>query len=145
MNWKSEAINDLKNYMRRKESLTNIPEKITALKYRYTSIKSASSGATPVQGGLSRVEDSMLDNIVERQKLENNFRAVKKLVDLVERGLNGLDQHERLVLERFYINKCRGHVESLMEDLNFEQARVYQIKDEALYKFTIVMYGIIDY
>jgi hypothetical protein len=59
--------------------------------------------------------------------------------------LEGLDDRERLVLERFYIQRTRGHVERLMDELHFEKSRVYQCKDEALYKFTISMYGLIDY
>ena len=33
----------------------------------------------------------------------------------------------------------------LMEELNYEQRRIYQLKDAALYRFTIGMYGIVDY
>jgi len=32
-----------------------------------------------------------------------------------------------------------------MEELNYEKTRVYEIKDQALYKFTIAMYGIVEY
>ena len=71
--------------------------------------------------------------------------ANKKLLDLIERGLASLDKTERLVLDRFYIDRPKNHVERLMEELNYEKTRVYEIKDQALYKFTIAMYGIVEY
>ena len=145
MNWQSAAIDDLKKYIDLRDSLKNISDRISALKLNYTSIKSATIDVVPVKGGSSKIEDRLINNIVERQRLEYTYKATKKLVDIIERGLNGLDEKEKLVLERFFIYRSSGHVERLMEELNYEQRRVYQIKDEALYKFTIKMYGIIDY
>jgi ArpU family phage transcriptional regulator len=145
MNWQNEAIEDLKKYTQMRESLENIRERISALKYSYTAIKPATMDTTPVMGGASKNEDRLIDNIVERQRLEYTFKATKKIVDLIEKGLNDLDGKEKLVLERFYIYRTSGHVERLMDELNYEHRRIYQIKDEALYKFTIKMYGIIDY
>lgn len=145
MNWQKAAIEDLRKYQAQKASLNNILGRARALKETYLSIKCVMSDSTPVIGGSSRIEDNMLDNIVERKRLEHTYKAAAQLVNLVERGLAGLSDRERLVLERFYVSRNRGHVEDLMEELHFEQRRVYQIKDDALYKFTIYMYGLIDY
>ena len=54
MNWKKEAENDLRSYMRRKDSLQNIQDKIASLDDRMQSIRGGMSDATPVQGGESR-------------------------------------------------------------------------------------------
>jgi ArpU family phage transcriptional regulator len=98
-----------------------------------------------VQGGGSRIEDRMLSNIVERERLAHTYRAAKRLVELTERGLDGLDERERLVLERFYITPAKNAVPRLSEELFVEKSQVYRIKDDALYKFTICQYGISDY
>jgi hypothetical protein len=145
MNWQNAAIDDLKQYIDMRDSLCNVNERIAALKLKYTGIKSTNMETAPVKGGTSKIEDRLIDNIVERQRLEYTYKATKKLVDIIQRGLDGLDEKERLVLERFYIYRTSGHVERLMEELNYEQRRIYQIKDEALYKFTVKMYGIVDY
>jgi len=145
MNWQKSAMEDLRKYNAQKESLDNARERIGALKYRFESVRCSSSDSTPVQGGASRIEDKMLDNIVERQRLTYTYHATKKLVALVERGLSGLDERERKVLDAFYINREYGHVENLYEELHVEKSRVYQIKNDALYKFTISSYGLIDY
>jgi hypothetical protein len=145
MNWQNAAIDDLKQYIDMRDSLSNVNERIAALKLKYTAIKSVNMEIAPVKGGASKIENRLIDNIVERQRLEYTYKATKKLVDIIERGLEGLDDKEKLVLERFYIYRTSGHVERLMEELNYEQRRIYQIKDEALYKFTVKMYGIVDY
>jgi ArpU family phage transcriptional regulator len=145
MNWKNEAVNDLSTYTRRKESLVNIKQQIEAINMQLTSIRSSASDSGPVMGGVSQYEDRILDNIVKRDRLMLTYRATREIVKLIEKGIAGLDERERLLLDRFYIHRAKGNVEQLMSELDYERSRVYQIKDEALYKFTIVMYGINEY
>jgi ArpU family phage transcriptional regulator len=146
MDWKKSAIEDLQKYSRRRDSLDNIKTRIAALKEQYASVKCAlGSDSVAVQGGGSRIEDRMLSNIVERERLAHTYRAAKRLVELTERGLDGLDERERLVLERFYITPAKNAVPRLSEELFVEKSQVYRIKDDALYKFTICQYGISDY
>ncbi len=50
MNWQKEAINDLRNYRQRKQSLENMAERRAALEDRFKSIRCVSTDADPVQG-----------------------------------------------------------------------------------------------
>lgn len=145
MNWQNEAVEDLKKYAQMKESLNNIKSRINALEEDYTAVKSVAPETAPVMGGASRNENRLINNIAERQRLQYTYEATEKIVSLIEKGLSALDEKEKLVLERFYIYHTSGHVERLMDELNYEQRRIYQIKDKALYKFTVNMYGIVDY
>lgn len=146
MNWKQEAINDLRSYEAQKQSLNCIKERISALEDSYQAIKCSQTDSIAVQGGgASRIEDRMLDNIVERERLTHTYKATQKLVGLVDQGLAGLTNDERAVLNKFYITRTHGHVETLMEELHLEKTRIYQIKDKAIYNFTISMYGISEY
>jgi hypothetical protein len=145
MKWSDCAIQDLRKYKYLKASLENIPERMEALRCRLVSIKGAATDKVPVKGVSSRYEDNLIDIIVEKERLKYLYRANKTLLGLIERGLASLDKTERLVLDRFYIDRPKGHVEKLMEELNYEKSRVYEIKDQALYKFTIAMYGIVEY
>lgn len=145
MNWKKEAINDLRAYEGRKQSLKNIREKYQALEYSYGAIKSSLSNSTPVQGGGSRTEDVLIANICERERLVLTYRATRKLVRLTERGLADLDSRQRRVLELFFINRSDHHIDQLMNEFGIEKTHVYRIKDEALHAFTTAMYGISEY
>lgn len=145
MRWTDCAIADLRKYAGMKESLQNIPEKIKALEIRFESIKGASSNSAPVKGGGSHMEDALLDNIVERDRLRMLYHADRYMVRTIERGLSALTDEEKTTLDMFYINRSKHYLEELAKRLGYEQAQIYRIKNEALYKFTVHMYGIPEY
>ena len=145
MNWRKEAENDLRNHQRRIDALDNSREKIKALKDQMVSVKAGMSDTTPVMGGGNRAQENMINCIAECERLEYTIKAVERLVDIVERGLATLTPEERRVLELFYINRTRGHVEQLMEEMHLESSQIYRIKDAALHKFTTSIYGITEY
>ena len=142
-NWKAESIKDLKSYPQRKESIENTKERIKILDEQFTSLRGVST-SEPVMGGLSRVEEKMLDNISERERLGFSLKIAEALVELTEKGLEALDKKERAVLEGFYINRQDNHIDVLCKRLHFEKTRLYEIKDNALRKFTMAMYGTVD-
>ena len=145
MNWQKEAIADLRCYRSRKMSIESMTERLKALGDKFGAIRCATTDSTPVMGGASRIEDSLINNIVERQRLGLNIDATARLIDLTERGLSSLDDRQKTVLEKFYVDRPQRHVEWLSEYLNESPAEVYRDKDEALYNFTISMFGLIDY
>lgn len=143
MNWKAEAIKDLKTYPQRLKAKDNLKERMMILEEQFVSLKGVST-SEPVKGGLSRQEEKMLDNIAERQRLEFSLKVVESLVELTEKGLGELDDKERKVLDGFYIKPMDNHVNVLCEQMHFEKSRLYEIKDNALRKFTIAMYGTVE-
>lgn len=145
MNWQKEAVSELRKYKARRQSLDSMAERRAALEDAFRGIRSAAADAAPVQGGANRMEDSLINNIVERERLYWTIEATRWLVELTERGLAGLDERQRTVLEKFYIDRPPDHVDWLSEHLCYEKSRVYQLKDEALYQFTVAMYGLTDY
>ena len=101
MNWKFEAMEKLRLYEAKKQSLRSIPEEIERLESAMKSIRSATADGTPVKGGGSGREDMMLSNIVHREELDRALEQARKWVDLVDAGLEILSQEERLILDRF--------------------------------------------
>lgn len=142
MDWKKEAAEDLQNYRQRKHFLVNIKEQYLALDEDCKSLRAFSTDTPPVQGGVRKTEERLLNNIVKRERLKCAYQAAKTVVDLVDRGLECLREQDREVLTAFYIDRRAGHVERLMEHFCVEQARIYQMKNEALYRFTLAMYGV---
>lgn len=144
MNWKYEAVDKLKGYEAHKRALENIPREIKRLEGAFVSIRSATTDGTPVSGGSSTREDTMLSNIAHREELERTLKQAKAWVKMVDAGLEVLHDEERLVLERFYIHRAKGNVEQLCEELNVEKATVYRRRDGALRHFTIALYGVTE-
>lgn len=143
LNWKKEAANDLKSYPQRKKSLTNIRERINVLEEQFVSLKGVSTD-TPVMGGMSRQEEKMLNNISERECLEFSLKITERLVELTEKGLEVLEKRERQILEGFFFERSENNVERMCERFYLEKSRLYEIKDIALRKFTIAMYGTVE-
>lgn len=143
MNWKAEAARDLKTYPQRKAAVQNIKEKIKILEEQMVSLKGISADE-PVMGGLSKQEEKLLDNITERERLSFSLKIAEELINLTEKGLTTLEERERQVLEGFYMQRVVNHVEALCEKMHIEKTRLYEIKDNALRKFTIAMYGTVE-
>lgn len=141
MNWKYEAVDKLKQYEAKKQSLKSIPMEIARLELAMKSIRSATADGTPVSGGGSGREDMYLSNIVHREELERSLEQAKKWVALTDAGLEILTEEERLILERFYVHPDKGAADRLAGELNVDVKTVYKRKDAALRKFTISLYG----
>ncbi len=144
MNWKREAIDKLKNYEAHKQALECLPKEIRRLESAYTGIRSATTDGTPISGGGSTREDSMLSNIVHRDELKRRLKEARLWVAQVDKALAILDDEERLVLDRFYIHRTKGAVEVLCESLNLEKSAIYDRRDKALRHFTLALYGITE-
>lgn len=141
MNWKKEAIDKLKEYNARKQAIASIPMEIAQLESAVRGIRSASADGVAISGGGSGREDMLLSNICKREELKRSLAVAKVWVSQVDTALTVLNQEERLILDRFYINPARGNVDRLCGELNVEKPTIYRRKDDALRHFTICLYG----
>lgn len=145
VNWQKEAINDLRTYPVLCQSLARMKEQQAALDLQAGAVRSGFRDSEPVSGsGGSGAEDRLLSLIVKRERLNGNYAAVSMLVRQIKEALEHLNDNQRLVLERFFINRCPNYVDRLCAELGYEQAQVYRIKNEALRDFTKAMYGVLD-
>lgn len=145
MNWKKVAIERLRDYKNRECACSIIPEQLVMLRDDFTSIRSTRTDATAVRtGNGNKREDALIENIVKREELKKNLRIAKREVDITHKALKQLTDEEYKILDRFYISRIPGHVERLCEELCIERTRVYELKDEALKKFTLAAYGIVE-
>lgn len=144
MDWKREAIEKLRQYEAKRTALRDIPGDIAYLESAIRRIRSATGDGTPVKGGGSGREDMLINNIVKREELEISQRIAGEWVARVERGLEALNDEDRLILDRFYIMPAKGNINRLCEELGVEQATVYRRRDKALHRFTLALYGCIE-
>lgn len=144
MNWKREAIDKLKNYEAHRQALENIPREIKRLESAYTGLRSASTENAPVSGGVGTREDCVLSNIVLRDELKRRLKEARLWTAQVDKTLAVLGEEEKLVLDRFYIQRAKGAVEALCESLSLEKSAVYDRRDKALRHFTLALYGVTE-
>lgn len=144
MNWQKESIQRLRDYEARKQALANIEEERKACELRAHSIRAARTDGEPVKEGGNKREDALINNIVKRDELAVSLEIAEREVAVTESALRMLTEEERRILYIFYINRPRGHVELLSDELCVEKSRVYELKDIALRKFTLACYGVVD-
>lgn len=144
MNWKKEAIEKLKEYNARKQSITSIPMEIAQLESAVRGIRSASADGSAISGGGSGREDMLLSNICKREELKCSLRDAKVWVRRVDAGLAVLEKEELDILHRFYITPERGIAEKIAAERNVDVKTVYRRKDAALRRFTLALYGMTE-
>lgn len=144
-NWCVFAIQRLRDYEGRLTAAENLAEQIKTLSDNLTAIRSATTDSTPVQGGNENKREQMLiSNISMRDELQKNLEMVKAEISITEKGLAILTKAEREVLQRFYINRTKGYIQRLCDDLYISKTELYRQKDIALKKFTMACYGIVE-
>lgn len=143
-NWKTHAIDDLREYPALQESVASIPEEIKEIEKDMQLVKGTRYDKTPVEGGSSGYEERLINYIDLKTRLGENLAVASGRAERIERGLSVLTETERLVLERFYIYREPRYLDRLCGELGYEQAQVYRIKDSALKKFTLARCGVMD-
>lgn len=145
VNWCVFSIQRLRDYENRKAAIENLTEQIKLLEEKFAAIRSATTDATPVKGGNdNKREEMLIHNIATREELQKNLDITIQEVELTEKGLAALTEDEKRILERFYINRTKGYVERLCDELFISKTELYRQKEEALKKFTMVCYGIVE-
>ena len=89
--------------------------------------------------GLTDQLEKEKDNIRELRAARASFYHKCRRV---ERALDTLTDHQRRILELFYINRCEDHIGILCEEMFIEPASVYRKKDDALKDYILAAFGI---
>ena len=141
MNWISESISDLRLYGQRKKFLENVDSQLIWLENDFAALKGCATDSEAVDGGASKSEDHLLNNIVKRDKLKLSKRLAKEFVEQIDKTLDMLPKQQKDILTEFFIDRSKGNIERLMAKYHVEQAHIYRLKNESLYSFTILRYG----
>lgn len=144
MNWKTFGVQRLKEYEARKVSVDCIPEQIKTLELEATAIKAGIGDGMPKAHGENKATDQLIANIAKRSELADNLVIARREVETTEIGLNVLDEREKRILTLFYVRRPSRHIEQLCEELHIETSHLYRLKDEALKKFVVAVYGVVE-
>lgn len=144
MDWKSMAIDDLREYNARRQALETLPLQIAEIGAEMSSIRSSGDMNAVRGGGAGSREDVLISRMVKREKLQRNLDRAKLWISSIDKGLAALTEDERHILDRFYINPAKGNVDRLCEELAVEKTALYKRKDAALRRFTLALYGCME-
>jgi hypothetical protein len=144
MDWRKEAVSELREYEAKKTSIISLAEELALLDAEAVRIGGASSDSVPVHGGGNAWEDKQINLIVRRDKLQAAMKHTQEWVRRVERGMSQLSEEETRVLDRFYINPAKGNVDRLCEELCLEKTAVYSRREVAVRHYTLARFGCIE-
>ena len=129
------SINDWKFAIHQAES------ELETLDAEYTAIKATSYDKMPTATGENIQEEKLVSTITKKdQKLAELAYNRKRVADL-ERLIEQLPDDERRVIERMVINKEKYALDSLTEELGYEQAQIYRIKARAMRTMAKLRHG----
>ena len=140
MNWKHEAIEKLNNLPAMLMAVDNIPAEIKRLEQELIDLRGIQPDRLP-HITPDRTDDPLINNIVHREELSQAYNRAKIWVDTTRRAFKVLSKEEQTVLMAMYVNPTYGGVSELCKQLGMEQSTLYRRRDEALYQFTLALYG----
>ncbi len=141
MNWKNEAIDRLHSYSAMVRATENLPRELDRLEKETPVLRGHAMEQPRVHSGYSRGEDGLLCNLIRREELTQALENARIWVDTTDHALSVLTKEEKTVLLRMYVQPEKGAVGRLCEELCVEQSSVYRKRDNALYRFTMALYG----
>lgn len=141
MNWKNEAIERLTKYTAMVQAVENIPKEISRLEHDAREIHGFKPDRVSRIKNSGPRDDYMIGNIIKRQELGASLENAKIWVEITDQALSVLSDEERNILEKMYVVPQRGVVSLLCSELGVEQSSVYRKRDQALYRFTMALYG----
>ena len=140
--YKDMAIQELSRHRALQSSLCTLPEQIARLEQSLTDPVSVLGRGEPVRGsGYGGAQDRLADGMARKIRMERSLACARQAVSSVETAMEALTEPERMVLREFYIDRERGHMDRLCQELGVEEAAVYRLKNKALRRFTLAMYG----
>lgn len=139
MNWKEEAVQKLRRYRLMANSAQAIPRELERLAGEARTLHAAPFGGGGAMGNMRSYEDRLLDNLTQRQELEQQLERVESWVQITQQALEQLEPREQTVLRRLYMEGAEAS--AVGREIGLERSSLYRLRDEALRKLTIAMYG----
>lgn len=144
MDFRREAVEKLRCYAAKKESIARSESEIKRLECERDRIRSEVTDSTPVSGGANMREEAMINNIALRSEMEAAIKDTQEWLHIVDDALMSLDADERLILDKMYIHRAKGNIDKLCDQLHVEKPTIYRRKDKAVKNFTLSLYGITE-
>lgn len=145
MDWKQFAIDKLENYNARKQALSALPMLIAEIDADMSDIRSARTDRITIKATAKNSQEDMLLNcIAKKTELQHNLSRAKKWIQCMDKALAQLQPEERRILELLFIYPAKNNVDRLCNELCVEKSRVYDKRNKALRRFTIILYGYVE-
>lgn len=132
-----DDLSKLRYYERR---IAEIPDEIAEEQARLTSIKSSTTGSTPVQGGGNKREEWLVSALDRIDRLKADLRYFESKVRLTYRALDMLEPEDQRIHIVLYVDKIKRGADALCEELFIETSTVWRRRKSALRDYCTARY-----
>lgn len=129
------------DYHQRKEQLETLPLRIATERSRLTSIRSASAESMIISGGGNVRQERDTSILVEIDRLTGELETARLEVKTIDTILGKLSREERRIVDVMDLNRQRGGLDQLCEELSCEKSRIYDIYNTALDRIARLYWG----
>lgn len=141
MNYKKWLIEDLQLLERQRFAIGQMKSELATLEAEYSAIKVTNYNKMPSGSGDNIQEEKLLTNIAKRDELAANLKATTLHVEDMDRLLSQLNDTERAIVQRMFVKREKYAADNLANDLGYETARIYQLKNQALTHLAQLRHG----
>lgn len=139
--YKSIMENDLMKLNKWKFAVFQLQSELETLDAEYAAIKATDYDKMPGGSGDNQQEEKLVTAIARKDQKQAELKLNKMRVADMERLLEQLNDDERRVIDRIVINHEKYAVANLCEELGYESAQIYRIKNRALMHLTQMRHG----
>ena len=141
MNHRKWLEEDLRDLERLRFSIGQMESELQTAAAEYAAVKATSFDKIPGGAGVNVQEDRLLDALARKDELRASLRATKRRVADLDRLIAALPPDERRVIEVKYCAGERDASARLSEELGFEQAQIYRIRERAMRHLAQMRWG----
>lgn len=141
MNYINYAIDELIDYGQWKFTVDSLDEEIQMLED--INLKGIDYSKDRIQGGDgSDSVDGLLTRMMEREHKKDIRSFILGRMQLIESALNELDDRERFILEKMYVDKIKLLPREMESELGIKERQIQKLRHVALYNYTKYRVGI---
>lgn len=141
MNYRNWLVDDLKDLNRLRFSIPQMKNELMTLDAEFTAIKATNYDKIPGGAGGNVQEEKLLSVLARKEELQKNLEATQRHVLDLDRLLDALSDEERRVVDRMFVNREKYAQERLSEELGYESAQIYRVKNRALLHMAQMRFG----
>lgn len=145
MDYIKEAIDELREYNRLKDSLVNIAEEIQDVKCEMENVKAVTISDMPHGSGPTCPDDNLINKMYTVHKKQEEYKHTKHRIDRIDRILSSISQEKGCeqygkVLKLWFIDKWEKA--DIATETGYTERHLYRIENWAIRKFAIELNGI---
>lgn len=140
--YRDMLINDLSVVKDCRFSIIQIQSEIETLDSEYASIKATNYDKMPVGSGENLQEEKLVTVIAKKDQKLAELDMNKRFIADMERLLEQLPDDERRVIERMIVNNDKYAAADLSDELGYESAQIYRIRNKALMRLSVLRHGV---